>query len=107
MRLEYTVISEADWSHLQEYSTVYEIFSMLIVLVIAVLQAVQNALLMSSVVELLGIPGYLTLKVLNFWKFPSYCSLKPLWSGMGEVAPARTSPTLHPHPLPLCINCRD
>ena len=41
----------------------------------------------------------LTLKVLNFWKFTSYCSLKPLWSGMGEVVPARTSPTLHP-PIP-------
>ena len=41
----------------------------------------------------------LTLKVLNFWKFASYCSLKPLWSGMGEVVPARTSPTLHP-PIP-------
>ena len=38
----------------------------------------------------------LTLTVLNFWKFSSYCSLKPLWSGMGEVVPARTSPTLHP-----------
>ena len=38
----------------------------------------------------------LTLKVLNFWKFTSYCNLKPLWSGMGEVVPARTSPTLHP-----------
>ena len=25
----------------------------------------------------------LTLTVLNFWKFTSYCSLKPLWSGMG------------------------
>ena len=37
----------------------------------------------------------LTLKVLNFWKLTSYCSLKPLWSGMGEVVPARTSPTLH------------
>ena len=49
----------------------------------------------------------LTPKVLNFWKFTSYCSLKPLWSGMGEVVPARTSPTLHPHPLPLCINCRN
>ena len=35
------------------------------------------------------------LKVLNFWKFTSYCSLKPLWSGMGEVVLARTSPTLH------------
>ena len=38
----------------------------------------------------------LTLKVLNFWKITSYCSLKPLWSGMGEVVPARTLPTLHP-----------
>ena len=38
--------------------------------------------------------------MLNFWKFTSYCSLKLLWSGMGEVVPARTSPTLHPpsHP---------
>ena len=44
-------------------------------------------------------------KVLTFWKFTSYCSLKPLWSGMGEVVPARTSPTLPPHPLPLCISC--
>ena len=35
----------------------------------------------------------------------SYYSLKPLWSGMGEVVPARTSPPLHPHPLPLfCDN---
>ena len=49
----------------------------------------------------------LTLKVLNLWKFSSYCSLKPLWSGMGEVVPARTSLTLHPHPLPLCISFRD
>ena len=32
-------------------------------------------------------------------KVTSYCSLKPLWSGMGEVVPARTSPTLHP-PIP-------
>ena len=42
----------------------------------------------------------LALQVLNFWKFTSYCSLKPLWSGMGEVVPARTSPTLHPPSLP-------
>ena len=49
--------------------------------------------------------SFLTLKVLNFWKFTSCCSLKPLWSGMREVVPARTSPTLHP--LPLCINCCD
>ena len=48
----------------------------------------------------------------------SYCSLKPLCSGMGEVVPACTSPTLLP-PSPRtvlslscfkvlqCINCRD
>ena len=48
----------------------------------------------------------------------SYCSLKPLYSGMGEVVPARTLPTLLP-PSPRtvlslscfrvsqCINCRD
>ena len=69
----------------------------------------------------------LTLKVLNFWTFietwsgwifDSYWSLKPLCSGMGEVVPARTSPTLPP-PSPRtvlwlscfkvsqCINCRD
>ena len=45
----------------------------------------------------------LTLKVLNFWKFTSYCSLKPLWSSMGEVVPARTSPTLHP-PSPPTVH---
>ena len=45
----------------------------------------------------------LTLKVLNFWKFTSYCSLKPLWSGMGEVVPTRTSPTLHP-PSPPTVH---
>ena len=48
----------------------------------------------------------------------SYCSLKSLGSGMGEVVPARTSPTLlHPSPRTVlslscfkvsqCINCRD
>ena len=36
------------------------------------------------------------------WISNSYCSLKPLWSGMGEVVPARTSPTLHPPSL--CCN---
>ena len=46
---------------------------------------------------------HLTLKVLNFWKFTSYCSLKPLWSGMGEVVPAHTSPTLHP-PSPPTVH---
>ena len=52
------------------------------------------------------------------WISDSYCSLKPLCSGMGEVVPARTSPTLLP-PSPRtvlslscfkvlqCINCRD
>ena len=51
------------------------------------------------------------------WISDSYCSLKPLCSGMGEVVPARTSPTLLP-PSPRtvlllscfkvsqCINCR-
>ena len=42
------------------------------------------------------IAAILTLKVLNFWKCTSCCSLNPLWSGMREVVPARTSPTLHP-----------
>ena len=45
----------------------------------------------------------LTLKVVNFWKFTSYCSLKPLWSGMGEGVLARTSPTLHP-PSPPTVH---
>ena len=51
------------------------------------------------------------------WISDSYCSLKPLLSGMGEVVPARTSPTLLP-PSPRtvlsscfkvsqCINRRD
>ena len=53
----------------------------------------------------------LTLKVLNFWTFTwtrsgwifdSYSSLKPLCSGMGEVVPARTSPTLPP-PSPRTV----
>ena len=34
----------------------------------------------------------------------SYCSLKPLCSGMGEVVPARTSPTLLPHSRALCCH---
>ena len=54
----------------------------------------------------------------NGWISDSYCSLKPLCSGMGEVVPARTLPTLlHPSPRTVlslscfkvlqCINCRD
>ena len=39
----------------------------------------------------------------EFLKFTSYCSLKPLWSGMGEVVPARTSLTLHP-PSPPTVH---
>ena len=54
----------------------------------------------------------------NGWISDSYCSLKPFCLGMGEVVPARTSPTLLP-PSPRtvlslscfkvlqCINCRD
>ena len=45
----------------------------------------------------------LTLKVLNFWKFTSYCSLKPLRSGMGEVVPVRTLPAQHP-PSPFTVH---
>ena len=64
-----------------------------------------NLLILSSTPYSLWQMFPLTLKVLNFWKFTkkwsgwisdSYCSLKPLWSGMGEVVPTRTSPTLHP-----------
>ena len=40
--------------------------------------------------SLLMTPSGMIKWVLNFWKF------KPLWSGMGEVVPARTSLTLHP-----------
>ena len=36
--------------------------------------------------------------------FDSYCGLKPLCSGMGEVVPAHTSLTLLPHPLALCCH---
>ena len=36
---------------------------------------------------------------MGWWISDSDCSTKPLWSGMGEVVPARTSPTLHP-PFP-------
>ena len=37
------------------------------------------------------------------WISDSYCSIKPLWSGMGEVVPARTSPTLHPPSPPTVL----
>ena len=48
----------------------------------------------------------------------SYCSLKPLCSGMGEIVPSRTSPTLLPSSprtvlslscfkVSQYINCRD
>ena len=56
-------------------------------------------------------PGLLVCRLLNTytakpvywceWISDSYCSLKPLCSGMGEVVPARTSPTLLP-PSPHC-----
>ena len=53
----------------------------------------------------------LALKVLDFWNsfrnriggsLTVTVSLKPLWSGMGEVVPARTLPTLHP-PCPPTV----
>ena len=56
------------------------------------------------------LPRSLTLKVLeNSLRYgvgesiDSYCSLKPLWSGMGEVVPARTSLTLHPLSPPTVL----
>ena len=44
-------------------------------------------------------------KFLNFtgWISDSYCSFKSLWSGMGEVVPAHTSPTLHPPSPPTVL----
>ena len=36
------------------------------------------------------------------WISDSYCSIKPLCSDMGEVVPARTSPTLLP-PSPRTV----
>ena len=59
----------------------------------------SRSLLLPSIIWL----TQLSLKVLYFWKFTSYCILKPLWSGMGEVVPARTSPTLHP-PSPPTVH---
>ena len=50
-----------------------------------------------------AVDNILTLKVVIFWKFTSYCGLNPLWSDMGEVVPARTSPTLHP-PSPPTVH---
>ena len=38
------------------------------------------------------------------WISDRYCSIKPLCSGMVEVVPARTSPTLLLHPLALCCD---
>ena len=54
----------------------------------------------------------------SWWISDSYCSLKPLCSGMGEIVPARTSLTLlTPSPRTVlslscfkvsqCINCCD
>ena len=41
---------------------------------------------------------------LRCWeRVTGYCSLKPLWSGMGEVVPARTSLPLHP-PSPPTVH---
>ena len=33
---------------------------------------------------------------MDWWISDIYCSLNPLWSGMGEVVLASTSPILHP-----------
>ena len=34
----------------------------------------------------------------GWWISARYCSLKALWSGMGEVVPASTSQPYIPHP---------
>ena len=47
----------------------------------------------------------LTIVRLLQWISDSYCSLKPLWSGVGEVVSARTSPTLHPPSPPTVLLC--
>ena len=43
------------------------------------------------------------LKIYLKMEWDSNCSLKPLWSGMGEVVSARTSPTLHPPSPPIVL----
>ena len=42
------------------------------------------------------------LKIRLEMEWMDLCRLKPLWSGMGEVVLARTSPTLHP-PFPPTV----
>ena len=42
----------------------------------------------------------LEMEWVDLWQL-LFC-LKPLWSGMGEVVPGRTSPTLH-HPSPPTV----
>ena len=38
------------------------------------------------------------------WISDSYCSLKPLWSGLGEVVRLIPRRPYIPHPLPLSCN---
>ena len=78
-------------------------------------QAIHNSQVKNRFVLTLTLPGP---SAGVSGSLDSYCSLKPLCSGMGEVVPARTSPTLLP-PSPRtvlslscfkvlqCINCRD
>ena len=53
--------------------------------------------------------GYIWVNILTLsprgdgWISESYCSLKPLWLGMGEVVPARASPTLPPPSPPTVL----
>ena len=64
---------------------------------------------MVTLIFLRGLCGYVWVNILTLSPQrvmmiqTSYCSLKPLWSGMGEVVPARTSPTLHP-PFPPTVH---
>ena len=62
------------------------IFFSMCSLQILLFSLVQRRSTESQMCEDNGLHVYLlTLKVLNFWKFTSYCSLKPLWSGTLRV----------------------
>ena len=87
--------TDFNWCKVECEICTYFIVAWMICIMKIVIEILQNCGKTSKVDHLLSL-RLSTLKVLTFWKFTSYCSLKPLWSGMGEVVPARTSPTLHP-----------
>ena len=108
------------WTHLVEWSDHVVISSNDVNLVTyrmdqAVRYEMSSSLLVISYCLTLTLPGQ---SAGVSGSLDSYCSLKPLCSGMGEVVPARTSPTLLP-PSPRtvlslscfkvsqCISCHD